>query len=150
MIRALALDEDVRRSGRRHHGAAPRHQHPLLGAHHDPAALSLGDVALRGLQGRPAGRAGTAEGDAAHAVEEQDAHALVGGRPDRGPRVVVGQDLVVRKPVLGVAIGAVLAHADPVSEAGSLDDPDLGRGGGRPRGRRRAQAGSDGSPGASP
>src|SRR5262249_26357617 len=47
---------------------------------------------------------------------EQHAH-LATRRSELGAREVVGEDLGVREAVLGVAVGAVLAHPDPVAPA---------------------------------
>src|SRR5262249_7915314 len=49
---------------------------------------------------------------------EQHAH-LATRRSELGAREVVGEDLGVREAVLGVAVGAVLAHPDPVAPAGA-------------------------------
>ena len=80
------------------------------------------------------------EGHASDGIAQQDADGLVRGGPDGRARVVVGQDLVELEAVLGVPIGAVLAHPHAVTEAGPLDDPDLGRGG-RRQGERADERG---------
>ena len=47
----------------------------------------------------------------------------LGERAELGPRVVVAEDEAVALAVLGVAVGAVLAHPDPVAEAVPVDHP---------------------------
>jgi len=93
---------------------------PQLHAAADPPR----GVAAPRVERLAAGAGRPAEADLAAADVEQHAHHV---RPaqatDRRPRVVVAEDEAVALAVLGVAVGAVLAHPDPVAEAVAEHDP---------------------------
>ena len=73
--------------------------------------------------GRPARHSGSArEGHAPDRVGHQDADEAAGwGGSDRGTRVVVAEDRPVVGAVEGEAVGAILAHAHPVSAPAPVD-----------------------------
>ncbi len=136
---AVAGDRDLARPGGAQFGAAFGQQLAARAAQPHGVADPVRLVVAGRVEFRPAGAGGAAEADVAGAGAEQDADAAgLFEAPDRGPRVVVAEDEAVALAVLGVAVGAVGAHPDPVAEAAPVDDPvDARRGGGGDRGEAR-------------
>ena len=126
-----AADAPVGRAPAQRHDPAPAGHpqrrvsaHPLAArrAQLDAAAVAAHVVGLARRQPPPPcpHRAGEG-GRAAHRLQ-QHAHALVAvDVPERGARVVVAEDVAVAGAVLREPVGAVLAHAHPVAEAGAAD-----------------------------
>jgi hypothetical protein len=99
---------------------------------HDRFAEPVRLVAAGRVELLAAGAGRAAEADAAARSGQQDADdGGLGQRADGRPRVVVGEDELVALAVLGVAVGAVGAHPDPVAKAVAVDDPVDGGGGSR-------------------
>jgi hypothetical protein len=105
----------------------------------DRGAGAVGAIFAGGVEPLAAGAGRAAESDVAADHADQDPHRVRFAQgPDRGPLEVVDEDEAVALAVLGVPVGAVLAHPDPVAVAVAVDHPgDLGAG----RGRAREQAG---------
>ena len=64
------------------------------------------------------------DGHGAAPLREEHAHLFPPSLPDLRPRVVMGEDLVVRPPGERLSVGAVLAHPDAVAPPPSRDDED--------------------------
>ena len=69
--------------------------------------------------------------------DQQDAHGCRLRRPERGARVVVGENAAVAPAVLRIAVGAPLAHPEAVAPAVTVEDEHRLRRTGRHVGRRR-------------
>jgi hypothetical protein len=121
-------------------------------AGHDALALLDGEAAAGAhdlverarVERRGARPAGPAEADVRVAGLEQHAHAAARCAADLGALVVVGQDLAMVAAVLGVAVRAVLAHADAVPEAAAAHGPAHGgiaRRGGEAQGEEGCEQG---------
>ncbi len=96
------------------------------------AADPVGPVFATRVEALATGAGRAAEADVAGEDPDQDADdPWPLQRFQLRSRVVVREDEAVVLAVLGVAVGAVLAHADAVAEPVALDDPGDARLGGR-------------------
>ena len=118
----------------REHGAGRIHEREAVGvlAHRHGAGTGDRERRRAALVGcREARR--RARRDLRHGVLEQHAHLRERRRAERRALVVVGEDLLVGPALEGIALGAVLPHADAVAVAVA------GEGERRVRGRQRRQ-----------
>src|SRR5262249_19252124 len=105
-----------------------------------PAGREAAGVA-RAVSDADRARAGDRERGAS--LGEKHAYAADAGPTQLRAPVVVGEDAVVAPAVPGVAVGAPLAHPDPVAPAASLHDEHRARARRRCGGERRDQAANE-------
>jgi hypothetical protein len=149
-------DQHPTSAGRAQLAPATPQQPSRGGAKLNRGSATMRPVAARRVEPPPAGAAGAAEEDVIRVDSQQDAddpaapppsrtHSSRVGRgterAHRGPPVVVAKDPAVVLAGPGVAVGAVLAHADAVAVAATLDHPGDLRLGGRDRHRKRGDEG---------
>ena len=140
-VAAQARHEQRPRPGDPQRGGEPA-ELVALGPDQDERAVGLGHHAIgeAGLQLLGARPGGPGEGGAAGA--EQDPYGLGGvDVSQRGVTVVVVQDEAVILAVQRVAVGPVLAHADPVAKATAANEQHAGGAGARGAGQDPDQAG---------
>ena len=76
----------------------------------------------RPLESTPANGTGEEMSTASRPDAKQDPDPLDRGRAERGALVVVGEDAVVRPPVLRKSVRAPLGHTDAVAPSVALED----------------------------